>query len=345
MTEFRRFPGEAAATNEALFLRRTSFKETFDERPLLTLLIVPALGTTAPPRRTSPRPPRPPRSRRSISRGTPSPPNGPNAATRSRRSASRPATRAGRTGGAATRSWSAPSTPKGFTVSNEIGDINSGDTHEFDPAVSCIISVRPGIATLGRNSVCDEAGKPGPFSFKVELWEKDISPFRRVLQCRRSAPRPAHRPALSRRPARRRLHRLARAVLPGPRPRSDAPERRRQLHRDRRAVPLPRRHRRLRRLGFRRLQLHLPHHPAPRRADRLPLGAPGGDGAQPISRTPATPSRPACGRSPHRSSARARSRPAPGWRRTRADPCWRRRTDHPDADPTNVRTVMAAIER
>ena len=64
---------------------------------------------------------------------------------------------------------------KGFTVSDEIGGINSGDTHEFGPTVSCIIGVPPGIVTLGRNSVCDEEGVAGPFSFKAELWEKDIT--------------------------------------------------------------------------------------------------------------------------------------------------------------------------
>jgi hypothetical protein len=63
---------------------------------------------------------------------------------------------------------------EGTTVSDEIGDIDSGDTHEFAPAVSCILGVLPGKAALGRSSVCDAAGKPGPFSFKVEMWEKDI---------------------------------------------------------------------------------------------------------------------------------------------------------------------------
>lgn len=61
----------------------------------------------------------------------------------------------------------------GFTVTNEIGDIDSGNTHDFDSAVSCIISVSPGTVLLGKSSVCDEAGVPGPFSFKVEMYEKD----------------------------------------------------------------------------------------------------------------------------------------------------------------------------
>ena len=62
---------------------------------------------------------------------------------------------------------------KGFTVTDEIGGIDSGDVHEFDPAVSCIIGVRPGTVTLGKSSVCDPAGQPGPFSFEVVFWEKD----------------------------------------------------------------------------------------------------------------------------------------------------------------------------
>ncbi len=63
--------------------------------------------------------------------------------------------------------------PEGWTVSEEIGDIDSGDTHEFDPAVSCVLAVRPGVVLLGKTSVCDEAGEPAPLSFMVEMWEKD----------------------------------------------------------------------------------------------------------------------------------------------------------------------------
>ena len=62
---------------------------------------------------------------------------------------------------------------KGLTVSDEIGDIDSGDTHDFDPALSCIIGVRPGEVVLGKSSRCDDAGEPGPFSFVVQFWEKD----------------------------------------------------------------------------------------------------------------------------------------------------------------------------
>lgn len=62
---------------------------------------------------------------------------------------------------------------KGSTVSDEIGDIDSGDTHKFDPAKSCIIAVRPGEAVLGKTSVCDDVGEPAPLSFRVEFWEKD----------------------------------------------------------------------------------------------------------------------------------------------------------------------------
>lgn len=64
---------------------------------------------------------------------------------------------------------------KGWTVSNKIGDIDSGDTHNFDPAKSCIVSVRPGVVILGESSVCTKAGEPAPLSFQVEFWEKDSS--------------------------------------------------------------------------------------------------------------------------------------------------------------------------
>src|SRR5215207_8710475 len=66
---------------------------------------------------------------------------------------------------------------KGWTVSNEIGDIDSGDTHTFDPAKSCIVSVRPGVVVLGKTSVCDAAGEPAPLGFQVKFWEKDWSLF------------------------------------------------------------------------------------------------------------------------------------------------------------------------
>lgn len=62
---------------------------------------------------------------------------------------------------------------EGWTVSAEIGNIDSGDSHRFDQATSCIISVRPGIVILGSTSVCDDVGKPAPFWFQVEFWEKD----------------------------------------------------------------------------------------------------------------------------------------------------------------------------
>jgi len=62
---------------------------------------------------------------------------------------------------------------KGGTVSDEIGNIDSGDTHNFDPAKSCIIAVRPGIVVLGKTSVCDDIGEPAPLGFQVEFWEKD----------------------------------------------------------------------------------------------------------------------------------------------------------------------------
>ena len=63
---------------------------------------------------------------------------------------------------------------KGWTVSDEIGGIDSGDTHNFDPAKSCIVAVRPGIVVLGKTSMCEDAGEPAPLGFQVEFWEKDL---------------------------------------------------------------------------------------------------------------------------------------------------------------------------
>ena len=65
----------------------------------------------------------------------------------------------------------------GSTVSNEIGGIDSGDTHDFDPAKSCIVAIRPGFAVLGESSVCEEVGEPAPLGFQVEFWEKDLIGF------------------------------------------------------------------------------------------------------------------------------------------------------------------------
>jgi hypothetical protein len=62
---------------------------------------------------------------------------------------------------------------KGWSVSDEIGNIDSGDTHHFDPAKSCIVAVRPGIVVLGKSAVCDDVGEPAPLGFRVEFWEKD----------------------------------------------------------------------------------------------------------------------------------------------------------------------------
>jgi hypothetical protein len=62
---------------------------------------------------------------------------------------------------------------KGWTVSNEIGNIDSGDTHNFDPAKSCIVAVRPGTVVLGVSSVCEKVGEPAPLGFQVAFWEKD----------------------------------------------------------------------------------------------------------------------------------------------------------------------------
>ena len=66
---------------------------------------------------------------------------------------------------------------KGWTVSREIGDIDSGDTHNFDAAKSCIVAVRPGIVVLGESSVCEEVGEPAPLGFGVEFWEQDSIGF------------------------------------------------------------------------------------------------------------------------------------------------------------------------
>lgn len=66
---------------------------------------------------------------------------------------------------------------KGWTVSKEIGGIDSGDTHNFDPAKSCIVAVRPGVVILGESSVCEEAGEPAPLGFQVEFWEKGFFGF------------------------------------------------------------------------------------------------------------------------------------------------------------------------
>lgn len=63
----------------------------------------------------------------------------------------------------------------GWTVSKKIGGIDSGDTHNFDPAKSCIVAVRPGVVILGESSVCAQAGEPAPLRFQVEFWEKDSS--------------------------------------------------------------------------------------------------------------------------------------------------------------------------
>jgi hypothetical protein len=67
---------------------------------------------------------------------------------------------------------------KGWAVSNEIGDIDSGDTHHFDPAKSCIVAVRPGTVVLGKTSVCDDVGEPAAaLGFLVEMWEQDSIGF------------------------------------------------------------------------------------------------------------------------------------------------------------------------
>lgn len=77
---------------------------------------------------------------------------------------------------------------KGWTVTDEIGGIDSGDTHKFDPAKSCIVAVRPGIVVLGKTSVCDGVGEPAPLGFRVEMWEKDFSIFGFPNKCLTGGP-------------------------------------------------------------------------------------------------------------------------------------------------------------
>lgn len=62
-------------------------------------------------------------------------------------------------------------------MSGKIAGVDSGDTHAFDPSLSCIIGVRPGVVVLGESSICHEAGEPGPFSFHVLLGENDFFTF------------------------------------------------------------------------------------------------------------------------------------------------------------------------
>lgn len=63
---------------------------------------------------------------------------------------------------------------EGYTASDEIRDIDSGDTHEFLAARSCIVAVVPGEVVLGRSSFCDidDIGNPAPIRFVIEIWEK-----------------------------------------------------------------------------------------------------------------------------------------------------------------------------
>ena len=63
---------------------------------------------------------------------------------------------------------------KGFTVSDEIGNVDTGETHSLVPDKSCIVAVRPGIVVLGKTSVCDDVGEAAPLWCEVEFWEKDF---------------------------------------------------------------------------------------------------------------------------------------------------------------------------
>jgi len=77
---------------------------------------------------------------------------------------------------------------KGWTVSDEIGSVDSGETHKLEPARSCIISVRAGIVVLGKTSVCNDTGEPAPLEFRVEMWEKDFSIFGFPKKCLTGGP-------------------------------------------------------------------------------------------------------------------------------------------------------------
>ncbi len=80
---------------------------------------------------------------------------------------------------------------KGSTVSDEFGDIDSGDTGNFDPAKSCIVAVRPGTVVLGKTSVCNDVGEPAPLGFEVEFWEKGVFEFPSGF-CIFAGPPPGH---------------------------------------------------------------------------------------------------------------------------------------------------------
>ncbi len=80
---------------------------------------------------------------------------------------------------------------KGSTVSDEFGDIDSGDIGNFDPAKSCIVAVRPGTVVLGKTSVCDDVGEPAPLGFEVEFWEKGVFEFPSGF-CILAGPPPGH---------------------------------------------------------------------------------------------------------------------------------------------------------
>jgi hypothetical protein len=63
---------------------------------------------------------------------------------------------------------------EGNAVTEEIENIDSGDTFDFEPGVSCIVGVTPGVVLLGKTSVCDADGTGAPVGFQVEIWEKDF---------------------------------------------------------------------------------------------------------------------------------------------------------------------------
>lgn len=64
---------------------------------------------------------------------------------------------------------------KGWTISDEFDDVDTGETHNFDPAKSCLVGIHPGEVILGKTSVCDAVGVPAPLYFEVEFYEMDTN--------------------------------------------------------------------------------------------------------------------------------------------------------------------------
>ena len=125
---------------------------------------------------------------------------------------------------------------EGWTVSEEIGSVNSGDTHDFNPGRSCIVPVRPGVVVLGNSSNCIRSGQAAPLSFVVRLWEQDFflesfcAPHDAQFHSGPHCPNPE--PGAD-------FIGVALIDLVATGPRSSAAQCRRGIHRDRRAGSLP----------------------------------------------------------------------------------------------------------